>query len=68
MSRVVKDLLQQVGTDVSGKWISTDKILEFSNLIIDECIRACIADLSDPRDTVELKCAKKIKKHFSVEE
>ena len=40
----------------------------FAELIIMECMSACIADVADPRDTVELGCAKKIKKHFRVEE
>jgi hypothetical protein len=37
-------------------------------LIIKECIHACVADIADPRDTIELKCAKKIKEHFGIEE
>ena len=44
----------------------TDQLEKFSELIIMECISACIADIADPRDTVELKCAKKIKEHFGV--
>ena len=41
---------------------------KFAELIIKECIRACVADIADPRDTIEFKCAKKIKEHFGVEE
>ena len=41
---------------------------KFAELIIEECVRACVADMADPRDTIELKCAKKIKEHFGVEE
>jgi len=39
---------------------------KFAELIIKECIHACIADIADPRDTIELRCAKKIKEHFGV--
>lgn len=34
---------------------------KFAELIINACLGACIVDIADPRDTVELKCAKKIK-------
>jgi hypothetical protein len=40
----------------------------FADLIIQECIWALILqDIADPRDTVELRCAKKIKAHFGEE-
>ena len=41
---------------------------KFAELIVKECIHACVADIADPRDTIELKCAKKIKEHFGIEE
>ena len=43
-----------------------DELQKFAELIINACLGACIADIADPRDTVELKCAKKIKEHFGV--
>tara|TARA_R110000868_G_scaffold32582_2_gene118581 strand:- start:2004 stop:2207 length:204 start_codon:yes stop_codon:yes gene_type:complete len=44
------------------------EVLEkFAELIVRECMSVCIDDIADPRDTVELKCAKKIKEHFGVE-
>ena len=39
----------------------------FAKLIIDRCVRACVEDVADPRDTVELQCAQKIKRKFGVE-
>jgi len=39
---------------------------KFAQLIVSECIQVCIADIADPRDTIEQKCAKKIKEHFVV--
>ena len=40
---------------------------KFAELIVKECMSVCIDDIADPRDTTELKCAKKIKHHFGVE-
>jgi hypothetical protein len=40
---------------------------KFAELIVAECVRVCVIDLADPRDSVELQCAKKIQKHFGVE-
>ena len=49
---------------VDGKETDLEK---FAQLIVEECMSVCIDDIADPRDTVELKCAKKIKEHFGVE-
>jgi hypothetical protein len=37
MSERIKELIKQVGTDVSGKWMNVDNVEEFANLIIQEC-------------------------------
>jgi hypothetical protein len=44
-----------------------DELQKFAELIINACLGACIADIADPRDTVELKCAKKIKASWDDE-
>ena len=36
MNERIKELLQQVGTDVSGKWISVDNAEKLAELIIRE--------------------------------
>lgn len=41
--------------------------VRFAEAIIRECVRVCVADVADPRDSIELECAKKIKNHFGVE-
>ena len=33
----IRDLIQQVGTDTSGKWISIDKAEELVKLVVVEC-------------------------------
>ena len=37
MNGRIKELIKQVGTDVSGKWMNVDNSEEFANLIIQEC-------------------------------
>jgi hypothetical protein len=42
MSNRIKELIDQVGTDVSGKWISIDNAEKLVELIIRDCDRyAC---------------------------
>lgn len=41
--------------------------LEFAELIIQECVRACIQENPDPRDSIELQCANRILKRFGIE-
>ena len=46
MNQKIKELVDHVGTDCSGKWISIDNVEKLSELIIRECIKAA----SDPGD------------------
>lgn len=34
----IEQLIQEVGTDTSGKWMRIDNVKELSKLILDECI------------------------------
>jgi hypothetical protein len=38
MDPKLQNLVQQVGTDVSGKWIAVDKIDQLADLIVRECM------------------------------
>ena len=38
MDPKLQNLVQQVGTDVSGKWIAVDQIDQLANLIVRECM------------------------------
>ena len=38
MEPKLQELVNQIGTDVSGKWISVDRIDQLANLIVRECI------------------------------
>jgi hypothetical protein len=59
----------QGAVDIDTELKLTNSELEkFAELIVAECVRVCVADMADPRDSVELRCAKKIQKHFGVKE
>ena len=38
MEPKLQELVNQIGTDVSGKWIAVDKIDQLANLIVRECM------------------------------
>lgn len=38
METKLQDLVKQVGTDVSGKWIATEKAEQLADLIVKECM------------------------------
>ena len=70
MNELVKLLAEQAwdATAVSPDFGHPVSFVEkFAKLIIDRCVRACVEDVADPRDTVELQCAQKIKRKFGVE-
>ena len=57
----VDQLVQQVGTDTSGKWVNIDRMNQFAELIVREC--ANVAADHDALDIYE-----EIREHFGVEE
>jgi hypothetical protein len=54
----VKNLINKVGTDVSGKWVGIDNVELLAELIVRECALQCRHN--DDMDRIE--------KHFGVEE
>ena len=38
MDPKIQQLVNQIGTDVSGKWIAVDQIDQLANLIVRECM------------------------------
>ena len=38
METKLQNLVNQIGTDVSGKWIAVDRIDQLANLIVRECM------------------------------
>jgi len=70
MNAILKQLADEAGADIWGDQEMASRhfdIEKFAELIIDQCVRACVEDVADPRDTVELQCAQKIKRKFGVE-
>ena len=45
----------------------SEELEKFAELIIKECVRACIQENPDPRDSIELQCANRILKRFGIE-
>jgi hypothetical protein len=60
MNNNIRQLINQVGTDVSGKWIAVDKADELAELIVKEC-----ADfLKDKLD--DHFAAEQFEEHFGI--
>jgi hypothetical protein len=57
----VKGLINKVGTDVSGKWMSIDNAEKFAELIVQECIDVVGKATASPNGYQALM------KHFGVE-
>ena len=59
MSNDIKLIIEQVGTDVSGKWIAVDKADKLVELIVRECMsNLYINGYDDAMD--------QIKEHFGI--
>jgi hypothetical protein len=72
METKLQDLVKQVGTDVSGKWIAVDRIDQLANLIVRECILTIQMGITRDGHNTEkylrsMKHIKQIKEHFGVE-
>ena len=71
MNERIKELIKQVGTDSSGKWIGVENVEKFAELIVKECVQVC-ADRGAHHDGLYSAwaddCSKRIGKHFGVEE
>jgi hypothetical protein len=70
MTPRVQDLILQVGTDTSGKWMRVDQVEKFAELIVAECIhvaynKMAIQKLDGIRPSVVCDA---IKEHFGVEQ
>lgn len=63
MNDRIRELLQQVGTDVSGKWISVDNAEKLAELIVREC-----ADIGQRYADGNYEVPNQILEHFGVAE
>ena len=62
MNERIKELIKQVGTDSSGKWIGVENVEKFAELIVKECLNIC-EDMGDNGKDGHY-CADKIAKTF----
>ena len=66
----VDQLVQQVGTDTSGKWVNIDRMNQFAELIVRECASVVEGGsfLHDQAPTAMFakECSSAIKRHFGV--
>ena len=60
MDPKLQELVNQIGTDVSGKWIAVDKIDQLANLIVRECMYNLYLNGYDD-------AMNQIKEHFGIE-
>ena len=70
MNERIKELIKQVGTDVSGKWMNVDNSEEFANLIIQECNnlnKQVITQCNLGHYMVIERITKKYQDHFGVD-
>jgi len=72
MNERIQELVKQAGTDVSGKWISTDNVENLVELIVKECAccieNATVTDSAGNKDRIgdSFFWADELKKHFGV--
>jgi hypothetical protein len=52
MNLQIKELIDTLGTDVSGKWISVDKIQQLTESIIQECAYIALREDHDPSECI----------------
>jgi len=64
MSERIKELIKQVGTDVSGKWMDVNNAEKLAGLIVREMLVTCE---EHPAWTGRM-IGEQIKQHFGVEE
>jgi len=62
MNKRIKELFEQAGTDVSGKWMSIDNAEKFADSIVWECMKICEDVMK--KDNSALTCWSAIKGTF----
>ena len=65
MNDRIKQLIKQVGTDVSGKWVNVDNVEKFAESIVQEC--AHLVDTLNEAYEAPSTAGKFIKEQFGIE-
>jgi hypothetical protein len=76
MNAILKELVDEASKyaynatkDYSGdepSWFMDYYTEKLAELIVLRCARSCVENIADPRDTIELQCAQKIKLTFGI--
>jgi hypothetical protein len=65
MSSKIQDLIKQVGTDVSGKWVAVDNVNAIAELIVQECAMVVEKNLYK---NIGWNTSRAVKRHFGIED
>jgi hypothetical protein len=65
MNGRIRELINQVGTDVSGKWMGVNNSEKLAELILIECMDLCVS-FGEEGDGYTI--ASEISEHFGVED
>jgi len=65
MNSQIKQLIDTVGTDVSGKWMAVDKVEKFAELIVEECATVIERNLYK---NIGWNTSRAVKRHFGIED
>ena len=77
MNEKIKQFIVEVGTDISGKWMSLEQVEKLSELIVRKCAEQIVSKGTDWVDFAPSQTgvrpeywamAQQIKQHFGVEE
>ena len=68
MNERIKELMQQAGTDTSGKWMGVEHTEKFAKLIAKECADLCdLYAMPDGTSETAIILSAAIKRKFGVE-
>ena len=63
MNDRINELMQQAGTDVSGKWMSADNAEKFAELIVEECAMVIERNLFQG---IGWNTSRAVRRHFGI--
>ena len=68
MNELIRQLMKQVGTDTSGKWMGVEHAEKFAELIVQQCADVCdLYGMPDGTSETAIILSAAIKRKFGVE-
>jgi hypothetical protein len=68
MNELIQQLMKQVGTDTSGKWMGVEHAEKFAELIVRQCADVCdLYGMPDGTSETAIILSAAIKRKFGVE-